>query len=72
MKIECEHCGGMRDENRSIRCPQCNSRKYFFVGYLYPTEVRSVQILFICIGIILLLALAAGLVYLISIYGHLY
>jgi hypothetical protein len=69
MKIECEHCGELRDENKAIPCPKCNSRQYLFVGYLYPNEVRSTKVLFFCLAILLLIAIIVGLIYLVSIYG---
>jgi hypothetical protein len=43
-----------------IPCPLCRSRNYLIIGYSYEHEARTVMLMLIVIGGILLLAIVLG------------
>lgn len=61
--ITCSHCGGDRDTDLSSRCPSCGSRQFPLIGYLYPQEGRTFQIIAIVIVSVFVLAVIVGVIY---------
>jgi hypothetical protein len=62
--IICKHCGAFRDPILTKPCPLCGSRKYPLLGYNYAHEAKSFGCLLAIIGTLLLIAIAAGITFL--------
>jgi len=61
--IKCKNCGAVRSEDLKVRCPKCNSRQTWLLGYVYEHEARSFLVTITIIGAVLFLSLIMGCFY---------
>lgn len=65
LDFRCPNCGSMRDINLGSPCNGCKSRK-FMGSYLYPHEQRSFVVALAIIVLVVTLAAAGGLLFVLS------
>lgn len=61
--VKCTNCGAVRSEDLKAKCPKCNSRQSWLLGYVYEHEARSFLITLTIIGGVIVLFLTMGCLY---------